>query len=247
MPKITYRIRCLLCIFLVASLSSSFADTLRPAPHVIDARRLVKGIQPSDNSYSLRHRVVRWKNRDGSGRYICHSDCVGFIDSLLMYSYCLRPYQFGQLIGKERPTARFMEQDIASGRGFKTVSIIQDVIPGDIIGVAFPLGSKANGHMMMIDDFPKLRENTPPLIEGTHQWAVRIIDCTGSGHGTDDTRYIGHKDGRAQFRHGVGRGVIRLYTDRNGHVVGYTWSVGPNAKFKSCTIYPISIGRFQIR
>ncbi len=238
-----FRLKWLTLLFLLSSLS---ADSFMLPPQVIIGRDLVEQIQPSDNSYRQRRRVMRWQHPDGSGKYVCHSDCVGFIDSLLMHSYGLNRFQFWHMINRERPTARYMEQAIAAGRGFDTITTIQDARPGDIIAVAFPLGLKANGHVMMIDDYPKRRESTPAIIDDTIQWAVRIIDCTGVGHGTDDTRYIGRENGRAQFNSGAGIGTIRIYTDSQGHEVAYSWSLSPDSVVRKSTTHPLAIGRFSM-
>ena len=60
----------------------------------------------------------------------------------------------------------------------------------------------------------------PPLIPGTQQYVVTVIDSAMSGHGPTDTR----AEARGRWQTGVGRRLFRLYSDANGHIAGYSWS-----------------------
>ena len=57
----------------------------------------------------------------------------------------------------------------------------------------------------------------PPERPETQQWEIDVIDSARSGHGKTDTR--------PKASAGVGRGVLRVYTNKEGHVAGYTWSI----------------------
>lgn len=209
-------------------------------PQVIHARRLVENIDPANNSYRHKHPEVQWQNPDGTGSYICHADCSGFMDALLMYSYNLTRPQFIEVVKRKWPHPHEYYTAITEGNGFTQIPTIKAAVVGDIITVKFPPGLKNTGHVMMIDGVPTIHESSRPLIDNTIQWAVPIIDCTSDGHGHSDSRYVGND----VYNHGVGRGIIRLYTDQEGNVVGYTWAIGPHSEFKSCSDHPIAIGRF---
>ena len=92
---------------------------------------------------------------------------------------------------------------------------------------------------MLVDEKPVMRKSVPPLVPNTIQWAATVIDCTGRGHGLQDTRYL--KNGK--FHSGIGRGVIRLYTNSEGEIVGFAWSFLPKEKFYDTKVRPIVIGR----
>ncbi|MFT4161735.1 hypothetical protein, partial [Shinella sp.] len=64
---------------------------------------------------------------------------------------------------------------------------------------------------------------------GATAWAVAVIDSSESGHGPQDTRYKRGADGRDHP--GLGGGVLRLYTDADGRVTGFSWSTRPISRF----------------
>jgi hypothetical protein len=92
---------------------------------------------------------------------------------------------------------------------------------------------------MIVDAMPVPREASPPLVEGTAQWMVAILDSSG-GHGRADSRFHG-KEGPEQT--GVGRGVVRLYTDVDGQIVGYAWSLAKASRFRDRADVPVAVGR----
>lgn len=50
-------------------------------------------------------------------------------------------------------------------------------------------------------------------------------------------------DGKPHDSTGVGKGTIRLYTDKTGKIVGYCWSTQATAKYKNATEFAITAGR----
>ena len=76
---------------------------------------------------------------------------------------------------------------------------------------------------------------------GTTQWAVTVIDSSRSGHGFSDSR---HAHGRGGKDHdGLGQGMVRLYADRYGRVVGFSWSTLRRWAFKGPGDEHLVIGR----
>ncbi len=83
-----------------------------------------------------------------------------------------------------------------------------------------------------------------PLMPGTIQWKVEVIDSSESGHGPTDTR---HKKGiNGKDHDGVGEGSFRIYGDGGDNVVGFTWSTVAASKFKSPDEEHLVIGRLNL-
>ena len=69
-----------------------------------------------------------------------------------------------------------------------------------------------------------------------------MIDESESGHGLHDTRHLAE----GGFRDGLGAGILRIYTDASGKIVGHSWSVTRKSKFRSQLDRPLVIGRLQL-
>ena len=61
----------------------------------------------------------------------------------------------------------------------------------------------ARGHIAFVDGVLQKRTSSPPIIEGTTQWVMYVIDSSDNAHSADDTRFT--KPGNAKIN-GVGRG-----------------------------------------
>jgi hypothetical protein len=94
---------------------------------------------------------------------------------------------------------------------------------------------------MLVEGLPKRRKATEPLVEGTEQWEVVIIDSSKSGHGVTDTRHKMGVDGKDHD--GLGRGVLRLYTAPDGKVAGFAWSTMKVSQFKTPDDEDLVMGR----
>jgi len=219
--------------------SDEKATEITIPPHLQAARELLDGVLPENNSYRHRPSVVLFKGEKGSDKYVCHTDCSGLIDGLFAYTYGYTPQEFRKWTGKRRAISSSYFRTISRGFGFTNILNIHDVLPGDLISYKLPPGSKNFGHVMIVDEKPTQHKSEPPLVPDTTQWAVTVIDCTGRGHGLQDTRYLG--DGK--FHSGIGRGVIRLYASSEGELVGFAWSFLPKEKFYDTKSRPLVIGR----
>ncbi len=97
---------------------------------------------------------------------------------------------------------------------------------------------------MLVADRPKQIQSQPPLVPGTQQWQVTVIDSSESGHGPTDTRYKKGSDGKDHD--GVGQGIFRVYTDNQGGVAGFAWSTVAASKFRAPDDENLVIGRLQL-
>jgi hypothetical protein len=232
-----------LFIFIIISISAG-ADELVPK-HLELGRSLLSQLSPETTSY--RHNGwVRWKGDLFTSDYEAHTDCVGLINSLLERANCSmnRHLKLASSRGNP-PNVEDYFYLISEQDGFKRIDTIADILPGDIIAVKSNVGSSVkssfyDGHVMLVDAIPILRgQDTKPIIKGTRQWEVLIIDSAPGGHGKTDTRY---REVEAD-RGGVGRGVLRLYSGENGIVIGYSWSTGAKSVYYDNTSRPLAIGR----
>jgi hypothetical protein len=94
---------------------------------------------------------------------------------------------------------------------------------------------------MIVSGMPQRMQESSPLVAGTQQWIVPVIDETSSSHGKGDTR----QNAGGTSRSGVGSGMLRVYTDGRGSVVGYTWSTSRRSEFRSQNDRHLEIGRLM--
>ena len=127
------------------------------------------------------------------------------------------------------------------------ITRVADARPGDVLAVRFPPHSGDTGHVMLLDAPPVPRTPTAPLVPGTDQWDLTIIDSTKDPHGSTDTRHtVGNGVGTGTgtgVGTGVGRGTVRLYTAADGTVVGYAWSDGTRSAYRPSSDRHLVIGR----
>jgi hypothetical protein len=233
----------LLCI-----VSSIYAgDDAQVPKHLALGRTLISSLAPENTSY--RHQgYVRWKGDLFTPDYEAHTDCSGLINSLLTRADCSTMHHLMLATARGRhPKAEDYFNLILKQDGFRKIDAVADVLPGDIIAVKYHVGARGqcsscenSGHVMMVDDVPTLRKkDTTPIVSGTKQWEVLIIDSTMGSHGMNDTRYRknGSKIG------GVGSGILRLYSDADGKIIGYSWSTLEKTIYHSSTSRPLVVGR----
>ena len=210
--------------------------------HLRDAQMLVDHISPKFNDYQHKGCYIKWEGEGGAIQYENRSDCSDFLALLLEHSYGIGKQQYKQWTGLQRPFASEWHKAIVAGKGFDQIIRLADAKPGDVLAVKFPPNMADTGHIMLMAAAPVSITPKAPLVQGTKQWNVTIIDSTKSAHGASDTRYISEGNSNP----GVGRGVIRIYTNTNGSVAGYTWSDGSKAKFESMSDRNLAIGRLKM-
>jgi hypothetical protein len=228
--------------FLSIGLHAASVRAANRPPHLQAALDLLAAIEPSDTNYQHHNGVVHFPG-DGSGRPECRTDCSGFVDAVLKKAYGLSSSQLSDWLDAKRPLAKHYHEAIAAQHGFQRIPIIPDARPGDILAVTYPAGAKENntGHVMIVAGSPKQRTPSVPVVGETLQWEVPVIDESESGHGKTDTRHRPDKTSAD----GLGRGILRIYTDREGRIAGYAWSVLQVSKFQSQSAHNMVIGRID--
>jgi hypothetical protein len=198
----------------------SAAQDDKTPKHLTDARALVKNLARENTKYEhTKYEKLVWE-----GDVVAYCDCSGLLNNLLMHSYGYTKGDLKTWFGAERPKAEHYHDLIADPKGKGITRIVQfkDAQPGDLLAVKYAelKPDKTTGHIMLVDGAPTEMEPARPEVKGAvKQWRVPIIDSSQSGHGHTDTRYEkGVKHG------GVGKGLLRVYTNAAGEVVAYTWS-----------------------
>jgi hypothetical protein len=204
--------------------------------HLTEAEHLVDGLNLADTNYEHGQPSVSWSNPKAS-----HTDCSGFIDALLMHTYHYDPDQFKAWFDSHRPSARRYYEAIVEQKGFTHVHYINHLKPGDILAVKYLKRTDNTGHVMLVEGYPKRRKATEPMVDGTEQWEVEIIDSSKTGHGVTDTRHKMGADGKDHD--GLGRGVLRIYTTPDGKVAGFAWSTMKVSQFKTPDDEDLVMGR----
>lgn len=209
-----------------------------PPKHLTAAVSLIDALEPSNTTYRHGKPEVKFAG-DGD---VCssHTDCSGFVDSLLRHSYQYTDDDYRKWFGKKRPLAKVFHDTIQQQKGFADIQKVQDVLPGDILAAkyAVPTEDNSTGHVMLVVEKPKLMTAKEPFVDNTEQWEVTIIDSSGSGHGTTDTR-----NANGQKKDGLGRGVFRLYANKSGTLEGYCWSTSKKSKFRPQSENHLVVGR----
>src|SRR5262245_58957168 len=217
---------------------SGIADE-KPIPkHLVDAQDLVQHLELKHTSYDLGETRVTW-----TGARASHADFSGFIDALLTHSYGYTGEDFKRWFDSHRPSARRYHDAITARRGFTAITLVRDVRPGDFLAVKYLNRKDHTGHIMLAAAAPHRMKSKNPIVEGTEQWEVKIIDSSESGHGSGDTR---HGKGESGKDHkGLGQGILRIYSDKHGRVAGFTWSTLDSSQFKDPKDEHLVIGRLQ--
>jgi hypothetical protein len=206
--------------------------------HLALAQTLVANLDLANTSYGHGEPGVSF-----AAPYQSHADCSGFIDSLLQTSYGYTKVQFKKWFDSSRPSAKRYHDAIVDQKGFTQVQRVQDMLPGDLLAVKYLKRTDNTGHVMLAADRPVKIQPKEPIVPGTQQWAVSVIDSSESGHGPTDTRHARGSDGKDHD--GVGEGVFRIYTNGDGQVAGFAWSTVSASKFQDPIDEHLVIGRLQ--
>lgn len=207
------------------------------------AEKMVANVKPENTDYEHKRGTVKWKGIDGATEYESRTDCSGLLNALLERTYNLKPDDFESWLGVRRPLAITYHDAILNEQGFTRIESVLGVNPGDIIAIKYPPDSDNSGHIMLVAEKPTERTPTSPIIKGTRQWDVTVIDSSESGHGKTDTRRLPE----GGFGQGVGRGVFRIYTDNKNIIAGYSWSDFANSEYHDQTDRHLVVGRLKKR
>ena len=209
-------------------------------PPLAWAQLLLKGITSDDTDYQHSAGVVTWKGFNHANAFESRTDCSGLINSLLMQSYGYTAADLAQLFGARRPLAITYHNAILAQTSFKHLLTVDEMQPGDLIAIQYPVDSDNTGHIMLVAELPVRVVATKPLVPGTQQWTVTVIDSSESSHGGLDTRR--NADGSSNA--GLGQGTFRIYANAAGEPQGYTWSTFGNSEFFTQAQRNLVIGRF---
>jgi hypothetical protein len=219
------------------------APSSNPIPtHLQWAELLIKNLLITNTTYRHEQGSVTWKGWNGARLYESYTDCSGFVSALLEQAYGLTPDDFEQFFGTRRPLAITYYDAVTRQNHFKQISSIYDVQASDFIIIKYPPDNDNSGHIMLVADKPNKYPSSKPLINGTEQWIISVVDSSESGHGNTDTRW----EGNGIFHDGLGQGVFRIYTNDAGELVGYAWSTFENSEYYGRKERPLVIGRFEI-
>lgn len=193
-----------------------------PPPFLAAAEHLVDDLQqsaqqapdPWPNVYGTNPSYIDWLGSQSVAR----TECSSFLTLLWKHTYGYTSATFHDWTGQNSPEAAVYHDAIEQQNDFVRITNIYDVRPGDVIAIVYyPEYQLPTGHMMLVAHVPQAHSSSNPIVTGTHQWTIDVIDSTNSYHGTTDTRY--------DHPGGIGRGVFRVYTDADGAFAGHTWSL----------------------
>jgi len=201
------------------------------------ARELVATVKPENNRYNyVNHPTgVHWKDEPFRSENSVDTMCVGLVTDVLEKAES--PF-FKELKSKvhwrKRVWGRDFIEAMSKGYGLTEVKNIEDVAAGDIWIMRCSAeahctaqGATAQGHVAFIDVKPYKQAPLRPIVPGTTQWVVTVIDSAQGPIDLDDTRY---KPFPTSNITGVGRGSFRIYTNDDGVQVGWAKSL-PSSKF----------------
>lgn len=188
--------------------------------HLIWADELVTNIAPENNEYGSGPSYVQWAGVNGATEYRSRSLCSTFVTNVLKQAYGLSTQDIVAWFGSTSPNAILYHNRIVNEIGFEEIRMVDEIVAGDIVAIKYPEGSSVTGHVAITAGAPVPRVATTPIVPGTTQYEITILDSSSTGHGLTDTRITW----RGSWHAGVGKGVMRLYANRSGVIVGYTWS-----------------------
>lgn len=226
-----YLLFAMLC--LCGQSSATNSDT--PPNHLVLARELVSHVAAEDNRYTLGGEFISFPGDAPDSGYAMRADCSGFL--LAIFARAGYPTR-SQMVylnanGKRRrPAAEDFVHSIEQEIGFIRIHKVEEMQPGDLLAHAMinkedQRQTGTTGHVFLINSVPKPITPWKPFVEGTRQYEVEIIDTSLEHVGPHDTRY---RNGLAS---GLGKGMIRLYADVNGALVGWARTFANTNRFFS--------------
>jgi len=219
--------------------------------HLDLAEMLIATVLPATNSYGDPTQIT-WEGQNGLNHSTNRSKCATLVTQLFEKAY--NP-DYVAWFGCTSPHAASYHDAIEVEDGFTLIKSIHDVKPGDIIAIQYIDAGCTNltcgtfstctstGHVAMVADFPRARTASAPLVSGTTQYSIEIIDTSTSYHGTADTRYQSDVGGAND--QGVGQGTMRLYVNpKDSSIVGHSWSTSTGSTYYSNAKRDVVIGRY---
>lgn len=218
------------CLLFSGVASAQRSENAPPPRHLEQARKLVENLRnASENVYGGGKRHIEWSADHAAARTVCSS----FETLLLEHTYGWTGDDFKEWMHSTNPEADAYHDAIVQRHGFERILHISALRPGDILAVKYTdhhlskNGVEDTGHVMLVAEAPRPAADKKPIVPGTRQYVVSIIDSSASGHGTSDTRA---KPGGG-FTGGIGQGECRLYVNEEGRIIGYAWSTSLKSEY----------------
>jgi hypothetical protein len=235
-------------VLLMASINA-LAQDAPPVPKYLElARELVATVKPENNKYMFNGpEGVRWKGDLFTNENSVNAACSSFVQAVFERANDPTIYKVRSFVTGRSKYTRAPDWYAASinGSGLKKVETLNEVKPGDLFifvcnDSCTTSQGNAQGHITIVDMKPQKADPKNPIVEGTEQWELTIIDSADAAHDRNDTRFVPKGEKKIT---GVGRGTYRIYTDAAGVPVGYTNGFG--TKYNAIATRPIVISRPQ--
>ena len=212
-------------LLLGLSSASAPAQSVDVPRHLGIARELVQNIVPDNNRYQLGGQFISMPGDIFSSKYAMTADCSGFLLAVFDragYSTRSKMVYLKSSVNRKRPAAEDFVLSIEQEKGYKRIRAVEDMRPGDLLAHAMlnvedQRQTGTTGHVFLVNSTPTEIAPKRPVVEGTRQYEVSIIDSNEEHVGEDDTRL---KDPANKIT-GLGTGTIRLYADASGELVGW--------------------------
>lgn len=194
---------------------------------------LAMNVQDANNTYSNDNQALSWP--ETGGIYSSRADCSGYVTRSLMQAFQFTADDLQAWMGSKGPSSARYHDNILVGNNFQRIQKATDIRRGDILAIKYKKTGDGTGHTMVAAGEPVERSQpTKPVIQGTVQYDLRIIDSTSSPHSTGDTRKGTGANGADQ--NGAGLGTIRIYADvTTKQITGYTWSLSTGSTYFTAT------------
>ncbi|WP_437587117.1 hypothetical protein [Sorangium sp. So ce1000] len=196
-------------------------------------------VSSENNEYNSTPSFISWTGVAGARRYANRTQCATFLTELLKRGYGFTDASLDDWLGSRSPSAAAYYDAIVAENGFERIHDIKDARAADIIAIRYPAGESSTGHVAILRRTPRVKLPVSPLVAGTFQFEVSVVDSTSTHHGASDTRY----PSGGQRVSGAGYGVMRLYTNLSNTIVGHTWSTATVTAYYPTTVRQVAIGR----
>lgn len=201
-------------------------------PELDWANLLVTGLinqnDPSKNVYGS-PASVRFGPPGGDADYFNQSKCSSFVTLMMQQGRGLSDQDIIDWFTPIRPTTSPYAHEyyaaVIEHLHYDQITSIPSIARGDLIAIIYGDGSgDPTGHTAFVNALPAVMSApAKPLLSGTTQYVVEVVDSTSALH-TDDTRPASG---------GAGRGTMRLYADGAGQLIGYAWSRNNGTLYKT--------------
>lgn len=234
------------------SLIGATAAAADPLEHLWLAEELVETITPATNSYGSPTKLT-WAGENGHEYSTVVAKCAPFVTELLKKAYGV---DIKEWFGASSPHAACYHDTIEDEDGFTMIESIEDVKAGDVVAIrnydsgcnisscGSYSGCSSTGHVMLVTAVPTPRVATKPLISGTLQYTLKVLDSTSSPHGAGDSRWQANPNNSDD--NGAGTGTMRVYVDADDPdlpIVGYTWTSASGSTYFTPGKREMVIGR----